>query len=125
MRNLIAPVTTIVILIGCCAAQAQNAPRTCDAECMQLLQQSISDLQQRVGALEQAGKDRLATGSVDLAVVPVAPVATGSDFFAYTYIPDPPSLTPYVWALSCQHHEQTGIVPSEGGGTQQITVRRC
>ena len=116
MRTLITPLTTIAILLGCCVAQAQNVPKACDAECVQRLQQSISDLQQRVRALEQASEDRLTTGSV---------VLPGPDVSAFTYVPDPPTLTPYVWALSCQHHEQTGTVPSEGGGAQQITVRRC
>ena len=42
-----------------------------------------------------------------------------------TFIPNPPTLTPYVSALACQHYEQTVTVPTEGGGTQQIVVRRC
>ena len=116
MRTLIAPLATITVLLGCCVAQAQSVPKLCDAECIQRLQQSISDLQQRVRVLEQASEDRLTTGGVGL---------PGNDVSGFTYIPDPPTLTPYVWALSCQHHEQTGTVPSEGGGAQQITVRRC
>ena len=117
MRTLIVvSLTTIPILIGCGVAQAQNIPKVCDAECVLRLQQSVSDLQQRVRALEQASEDQLTTESVG---------RPGPDVSAFTYVPDPPTLTPYVWALSCQHHEQTGTVPSEGGGAQQITVRRC
>ena len=119
MRTLIAPLTTITILWGCCVAQAQSVPKLCDAECKQRLQQSISDLQQRVRVLEQESDNRLTTGNV------AAPAATGPDISTFTFIPDPATLTPYIWALSCQHHEQTGTVPSEGGGAQQITVRRC
>jgi hypothetical protein len=116
MRTLIALLTTIPVLIGYGVAQAQNIAKVCDAECALRLQQSISDLQQRVRALEQASEDWLTTRSVGL---------PGPDVSAFTYIPDPSTLTPYVWVLSCQHHEQTGMVPSEGGGTRQITVRRC
>ena len=119
MRTLIVvSLTTIPILIGCGVAQAQNIPKVCDAECVLRLQQSVSDLQQRVRALEQASEDQLTTESVG---------RPGPDVsaFTYTYTPDPSTLTPYVWALSCQHREQTGTVPSERGGTQEITVRRC
>jgi hypothetical protein len=125
MRTLITPVTMIAIWIGCCAAQAQNAPKACDSECVQRLQQSLSDLQQRVRALERASEDRLTTGSVGLPVVPVAPAATGPDNYWETYIANPATLTPYISALACQRNEQTVTLPSEDGGTRQINVRRC
>jgi hypothetical protein len=107
----------IAIWIGCCAAQAQNAPKACDAECVQRLQQNLSDLQQRVRALEQTNEDSLATGSVGL--------PTGRDIFTETFVTNPPTLTPYISALACQRHEQTVTVPAEDGGTRQINVRRC
>jgi phospholipase/lecithinase/hemolysin len=124
MRFIITP-ATIIAIWACSAAQAQNAPKACDAECVQRLQQSLSDLQQRVRALEQASEDRLTTGSVGLPVVPVAPADTGPDNYWQTYVTNPPTLTPYVSALSCQRHEQIVTVPSEDGGTRQVNVRRC
>jgi len=95
MRTLIMPVA-IAIVIGCCAAQAQNAPKACDTGC-----------------------------SAAVPVVAVSPANTGTQISTYTYMPDPPTLTPYVSALSCQHHEEVVTVPTENGGTQQVTVRRC
>ena len=114
MRIVLAPVAMIAIW-ACCAAQAQNVSRSCDLEC----------LNQRVTALERARDDRLTTGSVGLPVVPVAPPATGPNIFSEAFIPNPATLTPYISALDCQHHEQAATVPSEGGGTQQINVKRC
>jgi hypothetical protein len=93
MRTLI---IAIVIGIGCCAAQAQNAPKACDTGC-----------------------------SVAVPVVAVAPANTGTEISSYYYMSNPPTLTPYVSALSCQHHEEVVTVPSEDGGTRQIFVRRC
>ena len=58
---------TIIAIWACSAAQAQNAPKSCDAECVQRLQQNISDLQQRVSALEQAMET---TGTVSGATRP-------------------------------------------------------
>jgi len=124
MRSVIASAAVTVMLL-CPVAQAQNAPKGCDAECVQRLQQTILNLQQRVNALEQAKDDRLTTGSVGLPVVPVAPADTGPDLYNETFIRNPASLTPYISAIGCQHREQTGVVPSEGGGIQQITVNRC
>ena len=117
MRRFVRPIILAAILaLVAGVAQAQNIPKVCDAECVLRLQQSVSDLQQRVRALEQASEDQLTTESVG---------RPGPDVSAFTYTPDPSTLTPYVWALSCQHREQTGTVPSERGGTQEITVRRC
>ena len=53
MRGVIAS-AAITVLLFCPVAQAQSAPNACDAECVQRLQQSLSDLRQRVRALEQA-----------------------------------------------------------------------
>jgi hypothetical protein len=105
MRINIAP-ATIMAIWACSAAQAQNVPKSCDIEC----------LQQRVSALEQVMEDRLTTGTVGL---------PGPDVYSETFIPNPPTLTPYISALSCQRHLQTVTVPSEAGGTIQINVRRC
>jgi hypothetical protein len=105
---------TIIAICTCSAAYAQNAQKACDAECVQRLQQSISDLQQRVSALEQEGDT---TGTVSGATAP--------DIYWETYVPNPATLTPYISALNCQRHDQTVTVPSEGGGTSQISVRRC
>lgn len=116
MRFIITPVTMIAIW-ACSAAQAQNAPKACDAECVQRLQQSISDLQQRVQVLEKEMDDQLRTGS--------NPANTGPYISWETDIPNPATLTPYISALNCQRHDQTVIVPSEGGGTSQVNVRRC
>ena len=105
---------TIIAIWACSAAQAQNAPKSCDAECVQRLQQNISDLQQRVSALEQAMET---TGTVS--------GATRPDISWEAYMPNPATLTPYISALNCQRHDQTVTVPSEDGGTRQINVRRC
>jgi len=110
---------TIIAMWACSAAQAQNATKACDAECLRRLQQSLSDLQQRVSALEQARDDRLSTGSI------VSFPDTGPYISWETDIPDPGTLTPYISALNCRRHDETVTVPSEDGGTRQINVRRC
>jgi hypothetical protein len=112
MRFVITP-ATILLIWACSVAQAQNAPKTCDAECVQRLQQSLSDLQQRVSALEQQMET---TGTIG---------QPGPDVYTETFIANPATLTPYISELSCRRHEQTVIVPSEDGGIRQINVRRC
>ncbi len=114
MRFVVIPVTIIAIWAGT-AAQAQNVPKLCDVAC----------LEQRVSALEQARDDRLTTGAVAIAVLPVAPAATETYTYWDTYIPNPATLTPYTSAIICLHSEQSVTVPSEAGGTSQINVRRC
>lgn len=116
MRFVIIP-ATIIAIWTCSDAQAQNVPMACDAACVQRLQQSISDLQQRVQVLEKEMDDQLRTGS--------NPANTGPYISWETNIPNPGTLTPYISALNCQRHDQTMTVPSEDGGTRQINVRRC
>ena len=50
MRFLPAPMTMMVILASCFAANAQDAPKVCNTEC---LMQKIDALKQEVSALQQ------------------------------------------------------------------------
>jgi hypothetical protein len=56
----------------------------------------------------------------------VADQVIGGEPVGYVSTPQPLGpLIPPSFVLQCHHSEETKMVPSEDGGTREITIRRC
>jgi len=56
----------------------------------------------------------------------VAGLAIGDEPVGYMSTPQPLGpVIPPTFVLQCHHSEEIKVVPSEDGGTREITIRRC